>query len=111
MAMMGFLATAQYRVATSTLPDSMLVLELIEFKGAGESKSVASRVQDTGSYRFQLNVRNIDQTLLELKQAGSRVISTNGSPVSMTLGSNRWRLAVVQDPNNIFLVIQQQLAR
>jgi len=111
MAMMGFPATAQYRVATSTLPDSMLVLELIEFKGAGPPKSVASRVQDTGSYRLQLNVRDIDQTLSELKQAGSRVISTNGSPVSTTLGSNPWRLAVVQDPNNLFLVIQQQLAR
>jgi catechol 2,3-dioxygenase-like lactoylglutathione lyase family enzyme len=111
MAMMGFPATAEYRVATSTLPDSMLVLELIEFKGAGPPKSVASRVQDTGSYRLQLNVRDIDKTLSELKQAGSRVISTNGSPVSMTLGSSPWRLAVVQDPNDLFLVVQQRLAR
>jgi predicted enzyme related to lactoylglutathione lyase len=89
----------------------MLVLELIEFQGAGSPKSIASRVQDTGSYRLQLNVRDIDETLSELKQAGSRVISTNGSPVSMTFGSNPWRLAVVQDPNDLFLVVQQQLAR
>jgi catechol 2,3-dioxygenase-like lactoylglutathione lyase family enzyme len=111
MAMMGFPAKAQYRVATSTLPDSMLVLELIEFKGAGPPKSVVSRIQDAGSYRLQLNVRDIDETLSELKQSGSRVISTNGSPVSMTFGSNPWRLAVVQDPNDLFLVVQQRLAR
>jgi catechol 2,3-dioxygenase-like lactoylglutathione lyase family enzyme len=111
MAMMGFPATAQYRVATSTLPDSTLVLELIEFKGAGPPKSVVSRIQDAGSYRLQLNVRDIDETLSELKQSGSRVISTNGSPVSMTFGSNPWRLAVVQDPNDLFLVVQQRLAR
>lgn len=111
MAMMGFPATAEYRVATSTLPDSMLVLELIEFKGVGPAKTVASRVQDTGSYRLQLNVQDIDETLSKLKMAGSRVISTNGSPVSMTLGSNPWRLAVVQDPGDLFLVIQQQVAR
>jgi hypothetical protein len=87
------------------------VQELIEFQGAGSPKSIASRVQDTGSYRLQLNVRDIDETLSELKQAGSRVISTNGSPVSMTLGSSPWRLAVVQDPNDLFLVVQQRLAR
>jgi hypothetical protein len=29
----------------------------------------------------------------------------------MTFGANPWRLAVVQDPNNLFLVVQQRLAR
>jgi catechol 2,3-dioxygenase-like lactoylglutathione lyase family enzyme len=110
MAMMGFPAAAQYRVATSALPGSQLVLELIEFKGVGETKSLPSRVQDSGSYRLQLNVRNIDETLTALKQAGSRVISSEGSAVRMTFGSNPWRLAVVQDPNNLFLVVQQRLA-
>jgi catechol 2,3-dioxygenase-like lactoylglutathione lyase family enzyme len=111
MAMMGFPATGQYRVGTTTLPNSMLVVELIEFKGVGETKSVSSRVQDAGSYRLQLNVRDIDETLTALKQTGSRVISTGASPVRMTFGSNPWRLAVVQDPNNLFLVVQQRLAR
>ena len=110
MAMLGFPAAAQYRVATSTLPGSQLVLEFIEFKGVGETQSLPSRVQDPGSYRLQLNVRDIDETLAVLKQAGSRVISTGGSAVRMTLGSIPWRLAVVQDPNNLFLVVQQRLA-
>ena len=69
------------------------------------------RARKARSYRLQLNIRDIDETLSELKQAGSRVISTNGLPVSMTFGSNPWRLAVVQDPNDLFLVVQQQLAR
>ena len=110
MAMMGFPAAAEYRVGTSTLPGSQLVLELIEFRGVGETKAVASRVQDAGSYRLQLNVLDIDETLAALKRAGSRVISTGGSPVRMTFGSIPWRLAVVQDPNNLFLVVQQRLA-
>jgi catechol 2,3-dioxygenase-like lactoylglutathione lyase family enzyme len=111
MAMMGLPSTAQYRVRTATLPGSPLVLELIEFKDAGEARAISSRVQDAGSYRLQLNVRNIDETLAALKQSGSRVISTGGLPVRMTFGANPWRLAVVQDPNNLFLVVQQRLAR
>ena len=110
MAMMGFPAAAQYRVATSTLPGSQLVLELIEFQGAGETKTLTSRVQDPGSYRLQLDVRDIDETLTALKQSGARVVSMGGSAVRMTLGSNPGRLAVVQDPHNLFLVVQQRLA-
>ena len=107
---MGFPVAAEYRVRTAALPGS-LMLELIEFRGVGETKSVSSRVQDPGSYRLQLNVRNIDESLAALKAAGSSVISTKGTPVQMTFGANPWRLAVVQDPNNLFLVVQQRLAR
>jgi catechol 2,3-dioxygenase-like lactoylglutathione lyase family enzyme len=110
MAMMGFPAAGEYRVQSATLPDS-LVLELIEFRGVGETKSVSSRVQDPGSYRLQLNVRDIDESLAVLKNAGAPVISTKGAPVRMTFGTNPWRLAVVQDSNNLFLVVQQRLAR
>ncbi len=110
MAMMGFPAAGEYRVRTAALPGS-LVLELIEFRGVGETKSISSRVQDPGSYRLQLNVRDIDQSLAALKHAGARVISTRSVPVQMTFGADPWRLAVVQDPNNLFLVVQQRLAR
>jgi catechol 2,3-dioxygenase-like lactoylglutathione lyase family enzyme len=110
MAMMGFPAAGEYRVQSATLPDS-LVLELIEFRGVGETKSISSRVQDPGSYRLQLNVRDIDESLSVLKNSGARVISTKGAPVRMTFGANPWRLAVVQDSNNLFLVVQQRLAR
>jgi catechol 2,3-dioxygenase-like lactoylglutathione lyase family enzyme len=111
MAMMGFPAAAEYRVATAALPNSSLMLELIEFKGVGKAKTLASRVQDSGSYRLQLNVQDIDVTLAALKTAASPVISSGGVPVQMTFGSNPWRLAVAQDPNNLFLVVQQRLDR
>jgi catechol 2,3-dioxygenase-like lactoylglutathione lyase family enzyme len=110
MAMTGLPSAAEYRVGASTLPGSELVLELIEFKGAGPTKSVPSRVQDPGSYRLQLNVRDLSETLATLRQTGSRVISTEGSALQMMLGSDAWRLAVIQDPNNLFLVVQQRLA-
>ena len=109
MAMMGFPAAAEYRVATAALPNSSLMLEFIEFKGVGKTKTLVSRVQDSGSYRLQLNVQDIDAVLAALNKATSRVISSGGVPVQMTFGSNSWRLAVAQDPNNLFLVIQQRL--
>ena len=111
MAMMGFPAAAEYRVATAALPNSSLMLELIEFKGVGKANTFASRVQDFGSYRLQLNVQDIDATLAALKKAASPVISSGGVPVQMTFGSNPWRLAVAKDPNNLFLVVQQRLDR
>ena len=30
-----------------------------------------------------------------------------GVPVRMTFGNRPWRLAVVPDPNNLFLIVQQ----
>jgi hypothetical protein len=41
----------------------------------------------------------VNATLNALKKSGSRVISTGGRPVHM--------MAAVQDPNNIFLILQQ----
>jgi len=111
MAMMGFPAAAEYRVATAALPNSSVMIELIEFKGVGKAATLASRVQDSGSYRLQLNVQDIEVTLAALKKAESPVISSGGVPVQMTFGSNPWRLAVAQDPNNLFLVVQQRLDR
>jgi len=111
MAMMGLPAAAEYRVTTSSFPGSPLLLEFIEFKGINDTKVFSSRVQDPGSYRLQLNVQDIDATLTALKNAGSHVISSGGVPVRMTFGSNPWRLAVAEDPNNLFLIIQQRIAQ
>ena len=111
MAMMGLPAAAEFRVATSELPGSPLLLEFIEFKGIDDVKTLGSSVQDPGSYRLQLNVRNIDDAVAALKKAGSNVISSGGVPVQMTFGTSPWRLAVVPDPNNLFLVLQQRIDR
>jgi catechol 2,3-dioxygenase-like lactoylglutathione lyase family enzyme/predicted enzyme related to lactoylglutathione lyase len=103
-AMLG-LPDAQYRLSVAQIPGSTLVLEFLEFTGL-EGVPVRSRVQDPGSYRLQLNVRDIDATLAGLSLAGGKVISTKGQPARMTFGGRPWRLAVV-DVNNLFLVVQQ----
>ena len=109
MSMMGLPPTGEYRVATTEFPGSSFVLEFIEFRGVGETKTVRSRVQDPGSYRLQLNVRDIDETLRSLTGAGARVVSSKRQPVRMTFGTSPWRLGVVEDLNNLFLVVQQRL--
>jgi hypothetical protein len=81
------------------------VFELLELRGL-EAAAVRSRIQDPGSYRLQLDVDYIDRTVAALSNAGSRAISTAGTPVNMTLGRPR-RAAVVPDLNNLFLVLQQ----
>jgi hypothetical protein len=66
-------------------------------------------VQDPGSYRLQLRVRDVDETLRSLTGAGARVVSSKQQPVRMTFGTSPWRLGVVEDLNNLFLVVQQRL--
>jgi catechol 2,3-dioxygenase-like lactoylglutathione lyase family enzyme/cytochrome c5 len=104
-AMLGMPAV-EYRMATVRMPNSPLLLEFMELKGAPGTLT-RSRVQDPGSFRLQLNVREIDAALAGITAAGSTVVSSNRAPVSMTFGSRPWRLAVVPDPNNLFLVVQQ----
>jgi catechol 2,3-dioxygenase-like lactoylglutathione lyase family enzyme len=110
MAMLGLPRSGEFRVATAEFPGSSFVLEFIEFRGVGKTKTLTSRVQDPGSYRLQLNVSDIDETLRSLHAAGARVVSTNERPVRMTFGANPWRLAAIEDLNNLFLIVQQRLA-
>jgi hypothetical protein len=108
MAMTGLPETGEYRLSTVQLPASNLILEFVEFKGLDSARApVPSRVQDPGSFRLQLTFRDIDITLAALKNAGGQVISTGAMPVRMTFGSRPWRLAVVPDPDNLFLIVQQ----
>jgi catechol 2,3-dioxygenase-like lactoylglutathione lyase family enzyme len=98
----------EYRLTMTQMPASALIFELIEFKGLESAKTpTPSRVQDPGSFRLQLTFRDIDAALAGLKNAGSHVISTGGVPVRMTFGNRPWRLSVVPDPNNLFLIVQQ----
>ena len=105
MAMMGLPENGEYRFSATQIPGSTLTLELMEFRGlkGGQTKP---RVQDPGAYRLQLNVDDVSATLNVLKNSRSRVISTAGKPVRMMFG-RPWLLAAVQDPNNIFLILQQ----
>lgn len=108
MAMTGLPESGEYRLVMAPVPGSPLVLEFMEFRGLDSAKApVTSRVQDPGSYRLQLTVRDLDTTLSALSAAGHQTISTGGVPVKMMFGNRPWRLAVVADPNNLFLIVQQ----
>jgi catechol 2,3-dioxygenase-like lactoylglutathione lyase family enzyme len=107
MAMMGLPENGEYRYSAATIPGSTLVLEFMEFRRLIRD-SVKPRVQDPGAYRLQLNVDDVATTLNTLKASGSRVISTGGRPVRMMFG-RPWLLGAVQDPNNIFLILMQEI--
>jgi len=105
MAMMGLPDTVEYRMAVTQVPGSTLILEFLDLKGI-ERAVLPTRVQDPGGYRLQLSVADIDTTLAALKTSGSKIISTAGTPVRMTF-ERPWRLAAVEDVNNLFLILQQ----
>jgi len=107
MKMFGLKPDTQFRVATMDVPTSGLRFELIEFKGV-DRRTVSGNIQDPGSTRMQLQVRDVDATIDALKSAGGTVVSTGGSTVELTgLGGATTKVAIVRDPNNLFLVLLQ----
>jgi predicted enzyme related to lactoylglutathione lyase len=89
---------AQFRQSSGQIPGTAVRLTFIEFKGI-DRKPLNTRVQDPGTAILQLRVRDVDAAVKTLKAGGGTVISTGGEPV--TLGTRR--LAIVRDPNNLFL--------
>jgi len=102
---MGLPDNVEYRMSVTQIPGSTLTLEFLELKGIGRAV-VRARVQDPGGYRLQLQVEDIDSTLSVLRNAGSRVLSTSGAPVRMVF-ERPWRLAIVDGPANVFMVLRQ----
>lgn len=107
MKMFGLKADGQYRVANMDVPTSGLRLEFIEFKGV-DRRTVRSNIQDPGSTRMQIQVRDVDATIAALKAAGGAVVSTGGNTVELPgRGGATTKVAIVRDPNNLFLVLLQ----
>jgi catechol 2,3-dioxygenase-like lactoylglutathione lyase family enzyme len=106
MDMLG-LATGQYRLAASQVPGSGLTIEFIEFKGI-DRRSVRAAIQDPGSTRMQLQVRDVDAAIAELAKAGGAVVSSGGTTVALPgRGGSTTNVAIVRDPDNLFLVLLQ----
>ncbi len=106
MAMFG-MKGGQYRFNTVQVPGTGLRIEFIDFKGV-DRKSVRARIQDPGSTRMQLQVRDVDATIAALKGAGGTVVSTGGGTVELPgRGGATTKVAIVRDPNNLFLVLLQ----
>lgn len=98
-------ADGEARRVHAKVPGSPLQIEFVEFRGA-DRKPIGARIQDPGATRLQLRVRDVDATVNALKAAGGTVITTggDGGPINMS----GLRVAVVQEPNNLFLVIMSQ---
>jgi catechol 2,3-dioxygenase-like lactoylglutathione lyase family enzyme len=96
---------AQVRRSTAQVPGSALVMEFLEFKNI-DRKPIGARIQDPGATRLQLRVRDSDATVKALVGTGGQVITTgtNGGAMDM----RGLHLAIVREPNNLFLVIFAQ---
>ena len=104
------LTNGQYRLATTQVPGSGLVIEFVEFKGV-DRHSTRAGIQDPGSTRMQLQVRDMDAAMAALKRAGGTVVSTGGTSVALPgRGGATTKTAIVRDPNNLFLVLIQAQA-
>ena len=102
----GLKADVQYRVATMDVPNAPKV-EFIDFKGV-DRRTVRANIQDPGSTRMQLQVRDVDAAIAAFKEAGGAVVSTGGGTVDLPgRGGATTKVAIVRDPNNLFLVLIQ----
>ena len=100
----------QYRVGMLEVPTTGLVFELIDFKGV-DRKTIRGDIQDPGSTRIQLQVRDIDSAIDVLKKHGGAVVSTGGTTVNLPgRGGATTKVAIVRDPDNLFLVLLQAAA-
>jgi len=96
---------SKLRLISLEVPGSAVILELVEFTGI-DRRTVNGSIQDPGSTRMQLQVRNLDGAIQAVVRAGGSVISSGGKPVELAAGrGGAIRAAMVRDPDNFFLVL------
>jgi catechol 2,3-dioxygenase-like lactoylglutathione lyase family enzyme len=98
------LTGGRYRVAQQNVPSSGLMYDFVDFDGV-ERRTVPGRIQDFGSTRVQLRVRDLDAAIAAFERAGGKVVSTGGRPLAPPAGNSTLRVAIVRDPNNLFVVL------
>jgi catechol 2,3-dioxygenase-like lactoylglutathione lyase family enzyme len=97
----------QYRVGMLEVPTTGLVFEVIDFKGV-DRRTVRGNIQDPGSTRIQLQVRDVDAAINAVKRLGGAVVSTGGTALNLPgRGGATTKVAIVRDPDNLFLVLLQ----
>ena len=105
-AALGVGASAQYRFGMLKVPNTGLVFEVMEYKGV-DRKTVRGALQDPGSTRIQIQVRDIDAAVAALTKAGGTFVSTGGKPLDLPAGNNTLKVGIVREPDNLFLVLIQ----
>jgi catechol 2,3-dioxygenase-like lactoylglutathione lyase family enzyme len=94
---------AQFRQSRVQVPDTSDAIRFIEFKGI-DRKPLSTRLQDPGMAMLQIMVRDVDSLLMRLKAGGVQVVTVGGAPLDF----GPLRIAVVRDPNNLFLELIQR---
>ena len=94
-------AQGQVRHSVMTTPGGQMTIELVEFKGV-DQKPLRSRLQDPGSARIQVRVRQIDQVLAMVTATGSKPISTGDRPVKLPPNLVG---VMVPDMDNLYLTL------
>jgi len=97
-------SAVKVRMAAATLPGTRMRLEFLEVSGIGRHR-LAARIQDPGAARLQLTVRNIDEAMSALRNAGPSTVASNG-----IITQPQYRVAVVSDLNGLFLVLTDRRA-
>ena len=101
------LTAAPLRVVTAQVPgEPRLTFEFVEFRGV-DRKPMQTRIRDPGSMKFQFVVRNLETAANKLTSAGGKIQSVGGKQVN--LGGAGPHI-IVRDPNNFYLILQQQPA-
>ena len=103
------LTDGEYRAAILQVPTTGLMFELMDFKGTDRT-AVRGRIQDPGSTRIQLQVRDVDAAIAALTRAGGAVQSTGGKSMDLPAGQGTLKVAMVRDPNDLFVVLIQAAA-
>jgi predicted enzyme related to lactoylglutathione lyase len=98
------LTAGRYRVAQQNVPGSGLMYDFVDFAGV-ERRTVPGRIQDFGSTRVQLRVRDLDAAIAAFERSGGEVVSTGGRPLALPAGNSTLRAVMVRDPANLFVVL------
>ena len=105
-AALGVGAGAQFRFAIMKVPTTGLMFEVMDYKGV-DRKTVRGDLKDSGSTRFQMQVRDIDAAVAAFTKAGGAFVSTGGKPLELPAPSGAMRVGIMREPDNLFVVLIQ----
>ena len=94
---------ARFRRSTASIPGTSVRIAFLEFKDI-ERNPLRTRFRDPGTAVLQLRVRDAEKVRSALVAAGGEDLSTGRRAVSY---GSAMRLALVRDPDNLFLELIQ----
>ena len=92
------LRKGRYRISAAYIPGSRARVEFYEFQGVTGSP-VRLRIQDPGAPQLQLRVRQLDQLIHRVQEAGYAFVSVGAKPIQRAFG----RFVFALDPNGVLV--------